>query len=152
MLLIDTHNLYSCSMALCQSIIDYRELVEHICERYNDPFVGKRFAYVASTPNSRSFCNFLRHQEFIVRSKEIRANKLDNFDVELAMDALIRCGDRRLVICSSSLNLLPLIQELNSNGTSVSVHSIGIPYGIRNACFTEELPRRIIRNEDALAI
>jgi uncharacterized LabA/DUF88 family protein len=144
MLFVDTNNLFHGSMQLHEGVVDYALLVNHLIEKYGDP-LKPRFAYVAEREKSQGFANFLRGLDFIVRSKEIREGKADSFDVDLSLDALIR-GSKRVIICSSSLNLLTLVEELNGNGTMVCVHSFGIPYGIRRACFTEELPRKVLRN------
>ncbi len=144
MLLIDTYNLYHGAYAQYDRMVDYDRLIHYLRSKYQEP-LEPRFAYVAHTDHSRTFCSFLRSRQFVVRSKLMRENKLDTFDVELTIDAMRASPNERIVICSSSLNLLPLIQYLSDQGHMVCVHSCGIPYAFKQYCTNLELPMGVMR-------
>jgi uncharacterized LabA/DUF88 family protein len=138
MLLIDTHNLFCGSTMKYGTVVDYDKLLNRLDDVY------PRFAYVTVTGSSQPFANFLRARGFVVRTKEIRSAKNDTFDVDLTLDVLNNHYDR-LIICSSSLNLLPLIKHVMDSGTLVKVHAFGIPSAIKSICSYEELNQEVFR-------
>jgi uncharacterized LabA/DUF88 family protein len=145
MLLVDTYNLYHGAYAQYERMIDYDRLIHYL--RSRDLITGEstKYAYVAQTDQSRTFCSFLRSRQFIVRTKLIREHKLDTFDVELAIDALSTDIPKNLIICSSSLNLLPLIKHVSDEGCIVNVYSCGIPFVFKDHCNCVELPMGVMR-------
>lgn len=155
MLLIDTYNLYHTSYAQYGRMLDYDRLIQYLQTKYRDTFLT-RYGYVSQTEQSRTFVSFLRSRHFIIRSKLIRENKLDSFDVELTLDAVALAATAAnndtagVVICSSSLNLLPLVRWLSDEGRTVSIHSCGIPYAFREHCIAQELPIDVMRQTPVL--
>jgi uncharacterized LabA/DUF88 family protein len=145
MLLVDTYNLYHGAYEQYDRMVDYDRLIHYLRARYDDKSLEPRFAYVTQTEQSRTFCSFLRSRQFVVRCKQVRDFKADSFDVDLTIDALSMGVPRQVVICSSSLNLLPLIRHLSDEGCVVSVHSCGIPYSFREYCSIHELPVGVMR-------
>lgn len=143
MLLIDTYNLYNGACNKYDRLIDYDRLIHYIRPRHQ--LNGLRFAYVAQTDQSRTFANFLRSRQFAVRSKPI--DKCDSFDVELTVDALSN-DSKELVICSSSMNLFPLIECLTDVGRVVTVYTCGVPYMFKEVCNAYELPIGVMRVQE----
>lgn len=139
MLLVDTYNLYHTSHAQHGRSIDYIKLLSYMKDMYPD-LTGGRYAYVSQTKFSRTFSQLLRGYEFIVRNKTIRNFKNDSFDVELTLDAMSHILPDRIVICSSSLNLAPLVRTLSDRGCVVCVHACGVPYDMKDLCTVYELP------------
>lgn len=140
-LFIDTYNLYS-------KRIDYEALMEYLTDEYTS--FRHRFAYVAQTERCNSFANFMRGMNFIVSTKEVGDNI--NFDVELTIQSFHTLADlnvKRAVICSNSLNLLPLFQLLIDNNVDVHVHGFDIPEIFNKHVFARELPRKVLQNANA---
>lgn len=128
-----------------REVVDYDKLLGKL----SVPEGHAQFAYVTATSSSQPFANYLRSRGFIVRVKEIRANKPDSFDVDLTIDALAAADGRSLIICSNSLNLLPLIKNMTDAGTYVQVYGFGIPTPIKMHCSYQELDQGVLRNERA---
>jgi len=135
--------LYHTAHVLHGKVIDYDKLIAYLQDKHQNGF-DRRFAYVSQTDNSRSFETYLRSRQFVVRSKTIRENKLDTFDVDLTVDAM-SFNDKLTVICSSSLNLLPLVKYINDQGHLAIIQSCGIPHLLKELCSASELPPSLMR-------
>jgi len=146
MLFIDTHNLFHCAnMRFKNQVLDYEKLFDHLVTLH--PFLSdaRPTVYVQKTQTSDGFVTYLRQQfTAFVRMKQIRSHKLDNFDVDLTIDALA-CESTNIVICSSSMNLLPLLAKLHDQKKNVYVDACGIPGDFQHLCIKKEIPRSILR-------
>lgn len=137
-ILIDTFNLYHATrLRFKGKAIDYSTFLEHLRQLYPDE--GQPIAYVARSEKAQGFIKYLQTQlGLYVKMKEIRSTKNDNFDIELTLDAL-DTTDKNIIICSSSLNLVPLLSRLTKDRRVVHVHASGIPRLFNDYCLTNEL-------------
>lgn len=140
-LFLDTYNLYHAAMMQFGTILDYDKVLNFVKTDFK-----AKYAYVAETDSSRPFADYLRSKGFSVHQKPIRNNKLDSFDVDLALHAC-RAADivDRLTICSGSVNLIPLLKLLHSDGKAVQTYGVGLPKEYRNYGYTREFTSKELR-------
>lgn len=140
-ILIDTCNLYNATRRVHNKHVDYIRFCGFLRSLYGDD--EKITAYVARTQKVNSFIVFLQHELGIyVKMKELRT-KTDNFDVELALDAL-DTSDKKIIICSNSYNLLPLVNRLHNDRLFVYMHACGIPREFHTCAVTKEITWEVL--------
>lgn len=146
LILVDTYNLYHTTRTRRENAgIAYDKMLEYVMCQLKECTVTEQIAYIARMPKADPFIRFFQTVlGFFVTLKEIRPSKADNFDVELTLDAL-KSEEKVVVICSSSKNLVPLIQELQAQKRTVYVFGSGIPREINNLCVARELPLSVLK-------
>lgn len=137
---IDTYNLHYVLQSRFgpgSRTILYDNLFKYFTKTYNDEL--SITAYVQRTEHS---FNFVRHLQDVcgafVKCRKIRNRKAENFDVDLALDTVIGAAPR-VIICSSSPNLIPLLRRLSDSQVTTFVHSVGIPAEFRNYATVREI-------------
>ncbi len=142
MLLIDTFNLYHCSWSYYNRNLLYEELIKKILAE-NEWFQGEGIAFVRNTGTSMGFVSWLKSTFGLkVVSKTLRNAKADSFDVEMTIAALqAATRGEQLIICSSSINLLPLIKTLHTNGTSPTVYGVCPPKAFEAFADVRPIPK-----------
>ena len=145
---IDTYNLYHCAKSRFNKVVDYDKLFEYIKEQHGE--INSN-AYVARVHKSEHFIQLLRSKYgCFVSTKEIRNRKSDSFDVEITLDMLTNTTET-MILCSSSLNLVPLLKRLHDLRINVHVYASGIPREFQNYCMAREIPARMMRDEPPVA-
>ncbi len=148
LLLVDTYNLYHTTKTRRDgAVIVYAKLFEMIMQAHGEPTVTEQIAYIARTRSADPFIKHFNRLGFFVRLKEVRQMKSDSFDVELTIDAL-RNPAESVIICSSSRNLVPLIQELQTQKRTVYLYGSGIPHAIHNICVAREIPPDVLQKKE----
>lgn len=149
LLLVDTYNLWHTTRTRRNnSTVVYPKMIEYIMNSLNEPTTVEQIAYIVRLRNSDPFIKFFQRElGFFVKMKDIRPSKADNFDVELTIDAL-KSAEETIVICSSSKNLIPLIQTLQAHRKTVYVFGSGIPREIHSLCIARELPVSVLEKPE----
>lgn len=135
--IIDTSNLYRCSKKKYGKLLDYHKFFEHLKTQHGDEV--EVTAYIARQPHSDSFSQLLLANGCHVQSKELRNNKKDSFDVEIAI-LMLSDTKENMVLCSNSLNLVPLVHRLNDMRITTYMYGIEIPHVFRDYCVVREIP------------
>lgn len=145
LLLVDTYNLWHTTRTRRgNSTVLYPKMIEFIMKSLNEPSIEEQIAYIVRLRNSDPFIKFFQRElNFFVKMKDIRPSKADNFDVELTIDAL-KSSASDIAICSSSKNLIPLIQTLQAHRKTVYIFGSGIPREIHSLCIARELPSSVL--------
>lgn len=147
---IDTFNLYHCThLRYDGRLVDYVKMLDFLRETYD---VKNITMYVQRTTRADSFIRMLNEQPNVfVKTRILRNKKSDNFDVDLTLDVLQNL-DEKIVICSSSANLIPLLQNLTHHRVTTYVHSSGIPKEFTNYSVAKELGHGLLKAKTELLV
>jgi len=153
-LLIDTVSLYHCvKKRHSGGRIDYRKFVDE-AEDIWGPF-KTQIAYVSAiNDRSQDFMWALQQQGLFVKQKRptvvyVNGKEFQKtvWDVELAIDAMEHANDKEnMVICSSRLAILPLLQRLNKRTACTAIYASAIPRIFKEQAFIKEVGANILND------
>lgn len=127
---VDVNNLYYCTNKAFKRKVDYEQLYKTV---QGEDTVYKAVAYGYQQEREASaFISALKYFGFQVQYKKFRNGRRISWGVGITLD-VVRCIDKldKVILVSSEIELLPLVEWIKSRGIECQVVGCGIPREIR---------------------
>lgn len=141
MILVDTADLYFRFKRQYNGTLQYGPFFDWMVDVHGQM---DRIVYIADHGNSDGFIKYFSHVENTRVVIKCPRNDICCFDTELIVDALDHEYDK-LIICSASIELLPLFQLLKREQVPLFLYSCGIPKVFENYAHVMEIDERYVR-------